>query len=38
VPAESWYRKPRPTFIDALAAVRRQIWCESGMGDTGSAA
>jgi DDE superfamily endonuclease len=30
VPAESWYRKPRPTFIDALAAVRRQIWRESG--------
>jgi hypothetical protein len=23
VPAESWYRKPHPTFIDALAAVRR---------------
>ena len=30
VPTESWYRKPRPTFIDALAAVRRQIWRESG--------
>jgi DDE superfamily endonuclease len=30
IPAESWYRKPRPTFIDALAAVRRQIWRESG--------
>ena len=30
VPAESWYRKPHPTFIDALAAVRRQIWRESG--------
>jgi DDE superfamily endonuclease len=30
VPAESWYRKPRPTFSDALAAVRREIWRESG--------
>jgi hypothetical protein len=30
VPAASWYRKLRPTFSDALAAVRRQIWRESG--------
>jgi hypothetical protein len=22
----AWYRKPRPTFSDALALVRRQIW------------
>ncbi len=22
----AWYRKPQPTFIDALAAVRRQLW------------
>ena len=24
----AWYAKPRPTFSDALAAVRRQIWHE----------
>lgn len=24
--ATAWYRKPLPTFIDALAAVRRSIW------------
>ena len=24
--AASWYRKPLPTFSDALAAVRRQLW------------
>jgi hypothetical protein len=28
---DSWYRKSRPTFADALAAVRRQIWCEAGL-------
>ncbi len=22
----AWYHKPRPTFSDALALVRRQIW------------
>jgi hypothetical protein len=22
----AWYSKPQPTFIDALAAVRRQLW------------
>jgi hypothetical protein len=22
----AWYRKPRPTFADALAAVRRDLW------------
>jgi hypothetical protein len=22
----AWYRKPRPTFADALALVRRQLW------------
>lgn len=22
----AWYRKPRPTFADALASVRRQLW------------
>jgi len=24
-------RKPRPTFADALAAVRRQFWREQGL-------
>jgi hypothetical protein len=28
---DSWYRKSRPTFADARAAVRRQIWCEAGL-------
>ena len=27
----AWYRKPRPTFADTLAAVRRQIWIEQGL-------
>src|SRR3954466_9033703 len=27
----AWYRKPRPTFTDALAAVRRQFWREQGL-------
>jgi hypothetical protein len=27
----SWYCKPHPTFADSLAAVRRQIWCETGL-------
>lgn len=22
----AWYRKPEPTFVDALAAVRRDLW------------
>jgi hypothetical protein len=22
----AWYRKPRPTFADAMAWVRRQLW------------
>jgi hypothetical protein len=26
-----WYRKSRPTFADALAAVRRAIWREIGL-------
>ncbi len=26
----AWYRKPRPTFADALAAVRREIWSAQG--------
>jgi hypothetical protein len=30
VSAAAWYNKQRPTFADALAAVRRQIWCEQG--------
>jgi DDE superfamily endonuclease len=28
---DAWYRKPRPTFVDALAAVRRQFWREQGL-------
>jgi hypothetical protein len=27
---DAWYRKPRPTFADTLAAVRRQFWREQG--------
>jgi hypothetical protein len=27
----AWYRKPRPTFADTLAAVRRQFWREQGL-------
>ena len=30
VAAAAWYSKPRPTFADTLAAVRRQVWCEQG--------
>jgi len=26
----AWYHKPRPTFSDTLAAVRREIWREQG--------
>src|SRR6478735_7514647 len=29
--AAAWYRKPRPTFADTLAAVRRQLWREQGL-------
>jgi hypothetical protein len=28
----AWYRKPQPTFIDALAAVRRQLWTSVSSG------
>src|SRR5918993_3698683 len=31
VPNTAWYRKPRPTFSDALAGVRREIWREQGL-------
>ncbi len=31
VTAAAWYRKPQPTFSDALAAVRRAIWREQGL-------
>ena len=24
----AWYRKPRPTFSDALAVVRHSLWCQ----------
>jgi len=26
----AWYPKPRPTFADALAVVRRQLWGQAG--------
>jgi hypothetical protein len=29
--AAAWYRKPSPTFSDALATVRRAIWREQGL-------
>jgi hypothetical protein len=29
--SSAWYRKPRPTFSDTLAAVRRHIWREQGL-------
>jgi hypothetical protein len=28
----AWYRKPRPTFADALAWVRRELWLAPGTG------
>ncbi len=31
VVTDSWYRKSHLTFADALAAVRRQIWHETGL-------
>jgi DDE superfamily endonuclease len=31
VSAAAWYRKKRPTFSDALAAVRREVWSEQGL-------
>jgi hypothetical protein len=31
VSIDSWYRKSHPTFSDSLAAVRRHIWCETGL-------
>ena len=30
MPQEAWYTKPRPTFSDALAAVRQQYWTQAG--------
>jgi len=27
----AWYHKQQPTFVDALAAVRRHIWAEQGL-------
>ena len=30
--AASWYPKPLPTFSDALAAVRRELWTAEGFG------
>jgi hypothetical protein len=31
VTTTAWYRKPQPTFSDALAAVRRAIWREQAL-------
>ncbi|MCJ2030426.1 hypothetical protein MKK50_13595 [Methylobacterium sp. J-043] len=31
IAAAAWYRKPRPTFADALAAVRYAIWRVRGL-------
>jgi DDE superfamily endonuclease len=30
LPQDVWYRKARPTFADALAAVRQQYWTHAG--------
>jgi hypothetical protein len=30
MPQEAWYTKPRPTFSDALAAVRQHYWIQAG--------
>jgi hypothetical protein len=30
IPQEAWYTKPRPTFADALAAVRQHYWAHVG--------
>jgi len=30
LPQDAWYRKPRPTFADALAAVRQHYWKQVG--------
>jgi hypothetical protein len=30
IPKEAWYSKPRPTFADALAAVRQHHWAHVG--------
>jgi DDE superfamily endonuclease len=30
----AWYAKPEATFIDALAAVRRQLWASSNRGNS----
>jgi len=31
VRTDAWYRKPRPTFADTLAVVRRHFWGEQGL-------
>jgi hypothetical protein len=31
ITSAAWYRKPQPTFSDALAAVRRSLWREQGL-------
>jgi hypothetical protein len=29
--AASWYAKPLPTFSDAIALVRRELWARPGL-------
>jgi hypothetical protein len=29
--SSAWYRKPHPTFIDTIAAVRRHVWHEQSL-------
>jgi hypothetical protein len=36
IPKEAWYTKPRPTFADALAAVRQQYWAQMGFRVSGN--
>jgi hypothetical protein len=31
LPQEAWYHKRRPTFTDALAAVRQHYWAQKGL-------
>jgi hypothetical protein len=29
IPQAAWYRKSRPTFSDALALVRKELWAQA---------
>ncbi|HMF75738.1 MAG TPA: hypothetical protein VK604_08770, partial [Bryobacteraceae bacterium] len=35
LPQDAWYAKQRPTFADALAAVRQQYWAHMGFRPSG---